>query len=545
MSYLLRRGIPGIESDAFHMGFFEDKSSQRVPHQYDTSFTPLFQTMFWFGAMVSVYMVTTCLLFAIREYQLSMKARKHLNSEDSSWSLNSVELDPMDPVRINISQSNDDPVARGEDNVREQCINETRNLSNLNGFLSNQTFVTGLENQAANSNNEMQFIPLEIVENPSTESPNSIDRQINQNLSLLACFKKYNQDTSNLELLLAYKPENVEIAISKELKSFNINSQHLQDSLTIPYYDFIEFQDHWILQKTTYDIFKVLLDRLSSPFEKKITAMRLIPIMMNSNQMNNPNIFISSINDNLLHFIDDGVILDVLRDLNNLNSSKLIVETVLQYCYSHWVFKESKHQQITHQFQNWNTNPTIKPHGAVFRYVINLKLLLLSSPSPQFLNKDLIQLVLLKIDALLLFFIQNSDCNDFTSLLPIFYQSIDILSLNNDVKNQRHLYKLVLKLTKLHESCCMKEYFRNNSSNLKRIIKLGYTKIGDSKVEKLAERLLAIASKYNTEAKSNWIYDELEPVSPPPVGPDSNPNGSATNKKRDRSIKPPGSLNIL
>ncbi|CCH46444.1 hypothetical protein BN7_6038 [Wickerhamomyces ciferrii] len=477
-----RRGIPGVNSDAYHFGYLDDQMvNYRSKPPVHTKYDSLLETLYIFGALLFITLILTGFWFGCREYQYSLKRKKRLQSSGSDWTSRSqISIDDI-TGRINnaeMIQGQTNPAYPTLQQNNTSLINHQNILSTGRRFSHTQeemenrditlgdTFEGDLPD---NENLDLSCSPLHVVQNSITYSLNSLENLLPEHDLLKS--SNLNKRIYSISELYYLKPtEHNGQPIMEDPRSLNLRKAI---ELSIPY-QHVSFHSPWTAEKTIKEIEEISVHEGPSPIldnaTKGIAILRFIAIIANSHTLNNPNIFLPSLNNAIEELIDTGKIFSLLLRTNAYNFRSL-VETMLQYCYAHWVMHyEQNGSFIRTQFAKWKINsPIIMPHYVIVRYLINLQIASLSSA--QTLGSEILQNFQIKILILLKVFFNNDDCNDLSGFIPILTQAIDF---TEDFSSQKLFYELIYIMLKRHSKCCLENQLKDYELDLKRTVQNGF-----------------------------------------------------------------------
>lgn len=518
MKFREKRGIPGVNSDAYHLGYFEDTSSYRSRPPVHTKYDSLIETLYIFGALLLLMLIITGIIFGIREYTFSMKKRRRMFSAGSAWSSTSVitlrgvsdrltqnvimqqQKNPAYPALRQINDALNGVRANGATNqLQFEAVSPN---SDIEETLFTDARETARQQEAFGQND---FIPLEIVQASPDYSSNSLEEFVLDQADFLKTSNLHKKVYSIRELY-QLKPAEYHgrpLSASNE-KIYEPLSVEQATKLSIPFNN-ISFKSAWTAEKTLTEISLYLTDEMvprqpmNDHATKKIAILRFIAINANSNLLKNPNIFLPPLHRTMDSLIDSGIVFQLLNE-SNVYVSKSLIEVLMQYCYAHWHFADIEKDSFIHtQFAKWKMNlPVIQPHHVLFRYLVNLELGIYSAEN---LDVNLLRASEEKIVTLLNHFVEESHCNDYLGFIPIVSQAIDY---SERVYSQILFYHLLHIIVKKHGNCCMDEYLSDDKSDLKHVVQSGFWIKNDPAIRKLTEKIHMIILTKNTQAMTWW-----------------------------------------
>lgn len=501
MQHIQKRGIPGVNSDSYHSGYFENASPYRSTPQVHTKFDLLFEALYLFGALVFGVLIVTCTIFAVREYTYSLKRRRRLFSAGSTWSANSAITIPELSNRVV-----QDILNRQQRNPAYPTLR--RNKPEVDAALAlsptseldETAFTDARETPRQDISHQLEFTPLEVVQN----SPNysSFEDLFSDNDFLKT--SNYHKKIYSIKELCQLKPTEYRGRPLTRDESLEISSIERAIKLTTPFKN-VFFQSAWTAEKTLTELCLYMTDEmiprqpLNDTSTKKVAIVRFIAIIANAQTLKNPNIFLSPLNRSLDSLIDSGIIFEILNESNTYVSRSLI-EVLLQYCHAHWHFPEAGNNNfIRNQFAKWKmSSPVTQPPHVLFRYLVNLELGIYSADR---MDTETLRVLEGKIVILLLHVVDNSHCNDYLGFLPILAQAIDF---SERTTSQTLFYNLLHSLVKNHSDCCMDEYLKDDKSDLKAIIQSGFWIKNGYEIRQLTEKIHRIILSKNPQAMVWW-----------------------------------------
>lgn len=504
MQFIERRGIPGVTSDEYHLGYFESSSSYKSRPPVHTKFDPLYETLCFFGVLIFGALIVTCITFGIREYTYSMRRRNRLFSAGSEWSINTAITIPE------FSNSMIQSAILGPQGnhiypnlLKNQQTNQSHLFSPSANSEVDETLFTDARETAKGLEGPSDFTPLEVVQ----QSPNYSSKSLEGFFSDNDLLKTSNvaKKIYSIKELFSLKPEDYHGRPLTKDGPVELTTLAKAVSLSIPLQT-VSFQSAWTAEKTLLEICLYLTNEMIPPqpvndnATKKIAVLRFLAIAANCSSLQNPNIFLSPLNRVMDALIDSGIIFEILNDSSPYISRSLI-EVLLQYCFAHWHFPaREKNDHIIHkQFAKWKMNsPAVQPHHVLFRYLINLELGLYSVDN---LDSAMLKAIESRIITLLIHLTGNADCNDYLGFIPILSQAIEF---TERTYCQTLCYDLLHILVQKHSDCCMEEYLKDDKSDLKRIIQCGFWIKNDRLIRKFTERIHVIVLSKNPEAMSWW-----------------------------------------
>ena len=465
----MNRGIPGVQSDLYHMGFFEDKTAHRSDTQrrHSSQSDCLIEAMTIFALLLLGYTLVTCIAFGIREYTWSLQNRRKLLSNGSMWSNRSVVLNGL--------TGNLNDMRRG---VEEQKDPEYEQ--------------DGLQDDGR----------IDVVRLSPNHSPSSLNKWIMRK----AKSDHLNKITYELDELLSFKPaefDGIPLLSQRLIKSDTI-ALTISSSVQLKP---LRFHSAETAEKTVEEICIGLSSRGGlDPLSKKITLLRLISLLANCCSMENSTIFLQSFNETMDFIIDTGEIFELLKQVNTYLARSLI-EMVIQYCYSHWSFGESNDSRILELFRvHWkHPDPIAQSHAVLIRYLINMRLGLYTVQGR--LDRDTLIMTVSKTKALLRHMISHSSMLDATSIIPIFKQAVEF---TEDSELTKLCYSLLLRLVELQTNgdiFTIPSMVRDQDANLKYLIQSGLWVRNARSIRDKTERICEILAR-RMPVVQDW-YDEV------------------------------------
>lgn len=502
MNFIEPKGIPGVNSDAYHLGYFEDSTSYRSQPPVYTRFDGLLEALYIFGALLFGFLIITGISFGVREYTYSLKKRRQMFSSGSVWTVDSgISLhgatDRITHEAI-IQQVRNPAYPSLKQQLNKDNLNEIYSPS-ANSEFDEARFTDARETaRPLEKDQQIEFTPLEVVQDSPIYSSNSLDELLSDNDLLKT--SNANKKIYSIKELFSLKPAEYHGRPLSGNECLEIQSVNQAMKLSIPV-EQIKFQSAWTAEKTLTEISLYLTDEMvprqpiNDTSTKKIAILRFIAIAASSHNFRNPNVFLTPLTRTMDSLIDTGMIFDILSDTNPY-MFKSLIEVVLQYCYAHWHFSLTPTDSIiNYQFVKWKMNlPVIQPHHVIFRYLANLELGIYSAAK---MNIDSVKSSESKIVTMLIYFTENAHCNDYMGFVPLIAQAVDY---SERVYCQTLFYDLLHTLVKNHCNCCMEEYLKDDKSELKSIVQCGFWIKNDPAIRQLTEKIHMIVLDKNPKA---------------------------------------------
>lgn len=505
MNFIEPKGIPGVTSDEYHLGYFEDSTSYRSQPPTYTKYDGLLEALYIFGALLFGFLIITGITFGLREYTFSLKKRRRLFSAGSAWTANSGISLRGATERITheaiIQQVRNPAYPSLKHHLSKAQQNKTELFSpSANSEFDEAQFTDARETarQYLEQDQQIEFTPLEVVQDSPVYSSNSLDEFLSDNDLLKT--SNANKKIYSIRELYSLKPAEYHGRPLSGMEFLEIQNVSQATKLSIPL-EQVMFQSAWTAEKTLTEISLFLTDEMiprqpiNDTSTRKIAILRFIAIAANSHTFKNPNVFLTPLTRTMDSLIDTGMIFDILSDTNPY-MFKSLIEVILQYCYAHWHFPLTSSDSLIHcQFARWKMNlPVIQPHHVIFRYLANLELGIYSTAK---MNVESVKSSESKIVTMLIYFTENAHCNDYMGFIPLIAQAVDY---SERVYCQTLFYDLLHTLVKNHSNCCMEEYLKDDRSELKSIIQCGFWIKNDPAIRQLTEKIHMIVLNKNPQA---------------------------------------------
>lgn len=462
-AYLYARGIPGVQSDTYHMGYFEDLTLHRLEPAVQSEWEPLIQTMLIFALLLAGVTVASGILFGIREYAWSLNKRRKLLSNGSEWSNRSIILNENEHQLPFEQESRAYPGRHLEQGIEYDHLDIVRS--------SPQNSATSLNRWTA-----------------ASAKTGTLNRLI------------YDKD----EMCSLKPPEYGGIPLlDRRLLNADSIEWAIKGSL---HFQYAKFRSGAVAEQTISEIC-LLLNKADGPADiltRRVTTLRLIAIAGQCCSMENGNVFLPAFRDAMDFLIDTGAIFDILKDCN-CYLSRCLVDMVIQYSYGNWLFGKSRDPKVLEQFRNkWEyPDPIAQSHLALTRYMVNIQLGLYTVKDS--MDEETYQMTLNRTRTLLKHMVQNSGFNDPEGIIPILRQAVEFTESN---EMQIFYYALLLKLVQLHSDGLVVKMLRGGDANLKYLIQRGLWVQNHHEIRLKIERVFMILVKRASDVQ-NW-WDEVK-----------------------------------
>ncbi|KAH3688859.1 hypothetical protein WICPIJ_000165 [Wickerhamomyces pijperi] len=554
----IKRGIPGVTSDAYHLGFFEDTTVHNMEPVVHTQYDALIDAMTWFLLILTVFVILTAILFGIREYSFAMRRRKKQLISDSNWSTdNSVEIPLHEAIKSSIMTPGGEYNLNSHKHAANRAYPELskKNLADADSGLSNipNRAEYDPESSGTKYNSDVTpfepFAPIEVVKISSDLTPLTADDYAMTAALRSDSIKRRNRydlkprKIYSIKEILAMKPteyNGVPLVKSEVLGDLKITSVGQAVRLSFPIQN-INFDGAWAAENEISDVAILLTNELSGNVPglkvyKKLALFKFIAIGANSTSLQNPNIFLPNFNSTMDSLIDKGFIFDILDD-TNIYKVRELIDMVMQYCYAHWFYQQggsTKSNSLRKQFKRWKFNgPNVQPHHAIFRYLTNMSLGLRTVTTA---DADTLTLANNKITFLMLHLIEHSDCHDYIGITPLLSQAIEF---SESEESQILFYRCLYWMIDKHSACCMDHDFFTGRGLLKGLVQSGLYYLNPRPIRKYTSDVLSILTRLDPQYQT-WS-DEVRGgkiilPSTPRLNQASEYNGLSNIPRRDENV---------
>lgn len=520
-----KRAIPGVVSDTYHLGFFEDNTLHNMEPVIHTQYEALVDALRIFLLVLTVYVLLTALLFGIREYSFAMKNRKKQMMSDIQWCADQTVEIPLNSV---LGSNLISPVGEcdldGQKHVNRAYPDiKKKNPSEPNSCLSNFSKVSGEQNGRYNTKSTSDatpfepFAPIEVVKISSEFTSGSIDEFgliTLSSASMMRGKKKKNTRSRtiySIKEIMALKPveyEGIPLVRSETPGGYDndltVNCVRQLTRLSFPLRN-RDFEGPRVAENEISDVCLNMTNEIPTKgpvlkFSKKLATFKFIAIGVNSTTLQNPNVFLQSFSNTMDGLIDSGTLFDILDDVNAYNA-RLLVDVIIQYCYSHWFydsFSEASRSLLFVQFMRWpmKHGPIVQQRDVILRYLVNMSL---GMHTVSNLDEDTMKLAKNKIQMMMVHCIENTNCYDHIGITPLLSQGIGF-SENNE--SRILFYRSLYCLIKKHAHCCMDRDFFTGRGLLKRLVQSGLYYLNPHPIRRYASDILSILVDMDFEFQS-------------------------------------------
>lgn len=470
---LHRRGIPGVRSDSYHFGFFEDSTSHHANPPVHTEYDAIVEPLYIFLGLLLIFVILTFFLFGMREYLWSLNKKKRLGSAGSAWSNHSILLTGMNAER-NTNQFKE----------KNRAYPDLHNSRILHQHLINAD--PSPLSDATDNIQEPVYNHLNVVRDSPAQSnsPGLHEKLEEMDMGTFSMTSPPPGVTGySIRELMSLKPSEIHsVPIALATSS---TPQNLEESIMTTFHaEAIKFKSGKVIQKSITDIDKELRERDCNPALRQIAVMRLVGIAARATSMTNASIFLPQFTRLMDYLIDTGTIFDILNQ-SNAYTARHLIDMVIHYCYSHWLFGKDRDPRILEQFRRWKFHdPLAQPHHVIFRYLVNLQLGLYFVE--EHLDAELLENTKARTTILLHHLVTTSTHGDPETIIPILEQACNIASVP-DIRIS--YYDLLLRLIQLHIECCMSKMLQRKELSLKSLIQSGVLTKNHEDIVKRAKKV--------------------------------------------------------
>lgn len=563
-----KRAIPGVKSDAYHLGYFEDKTDRyQIKRKVETEYEPLVQSLYIFGILVFGLTVFSAFVFVIREYVFTFRNRKkqefiNENKLDHYWSSPSANGNSTNTNEVsdNLNLMNNDKQKHWPRSTFSPTVaNEYRNKSVLKQFedvssvssWDNHEFVTsrepGLQTEGSHAFNggsnyfgkadgdggmggrkliykDKEKLPLEkknpynyleII--PTSESSNKESGStfyyytgVQGNI-----IPKNGKKVYTFSEIITLRPKSDEFPTSSKIQLSDFNSdtrkggkseRELKKMITTPVLNLQEtkFYSAWKAGKAVKELSIFLTNDVIPPLAMHDTVTKKIMII----KLLAIGASDKSLSNPNIYLADFNTFMNRLIDtgiiFDLLNDSKPIIARALVDLLLRYIW-------CHWQFRTSN-------HRAI---VSQFKSWRFSSPSIQphhvlFRYLCNIELGIYAVGRMDLQALRDSE-NKILSLLNYlavnsfcndYIGFIPIISqaveVTDRVLSQRIFYDLLLAIIEKHRDCCMDDYLMEDQVHLKPLVQHGFWIQNDAHVRKTAENIHYLIVERYPQTMSWW-----------------------------------------
>jgi hypothetical protein len=482
---LATRGIPGVQSDTYHFGFFEDVTLHRLDPVAHNEYDSLLQTLKIFVVMLLGYSLLSFIVFGVREYTWSLKERRQLLSNGSVWSNHSIPLDSRENQQLQLRQ-----------------LNRAYPEINLSPELKSISDNDSSHGSDPNEEPRLDIVPL---------SPSYSATSLKDWITKKAQTGTLNKLIYSKEELLSLKPFEFNGVPLLDVELLKANTIELAIASSFQDFQQVGFKSATVAERTIRDIcLNMTISHSKVPsvqsdlLDRKVSVMRLLAIAANPCSMENGNIFLPAFNDAMDFLIDTGAVFELLSE-TNVYLARGLVDMVIQYCYAHWLFADARDPKVLEQFRViWKyPDPIAQNHSVITRYLLNLQLGLYTVKDH--LDDGTLLMTISKSRTLLRHIAQQSNHSDPVGMIPILRKAIEYTEI---VEMQIFYYSLVLIIVQLHADRTILKMLRNHDENLKYLVQMGLWTQNPQPIRIKTEKIFQVLVKMIPSVQMWW--DEVK-----------------------------------
>lgn len=392
--------------------------------------------------LIFFYIVIGVIFYAVREYYISFKERPPsiTDAKIDNW-IDSKEKSPIDLENLGSLNRNLSP--DGDNSIAKSTKLGIRKVSQISVELDSQ-LIKKIDD----------FKKIEII----YDEINSGEVQsVNKYL-----YRDDHRFTYNLEDLNDIKESVQELPWSNKVIKM---SEILRLLFIIPKIELSTYENNRLIKSIELD----LIGKDTDITTKSLALLKLIALGVNES---NTVLFMHSFNELVEFMIDTGLVFRIIEATPVANLRLLTIEMLLNYCYQHWNFK--------HRIDDKSLS--IQSRITIFRLLCNIKLEVTLIES---LQSEMLRKIEFKIQSTIREVIKKNYCNDYLEFIPMISQAVSI-SQTHSVKYL--FYDVLYLIISQHHDCCMKDYLRDDNTDLKYLMQHGFWNEHNEKlIRKVAE----------------------------------------------------------